>query len=354
MTAGAAPSPASVDSGRATGRLRERIARWLPGTRGPVSGDYQLGLRNIYVLPTRAGLLYLVVLAAMLLASINYGLALGYALTFLLGAVGLVGMLHTYRNLATLTLRPGRADAVFAGQLADVNLMVLNRSALERYAVSVSVPEATRREVADVAPTAEQMLRLSLPTHARGWMPLPRMRIGTRFPLGVFEAWSWWQPAQQVVVYPAPETPPCPIPAAASATGSGSGRAGCDEDMSSLRPWVAGDSPRRIAWTAMARTDSEELLSKEFEGGSAGELLLDWALTPASLGTEERLSRLTRWVLEADGSGARYCLVLPGGRTGPDSGPRHREDCLTALALHGIGPDAAGPAVTPRRATGTR
>ena len=49
---------------------------------------------RIYILPTRAGLLFGLALFTMLLAAINYGLALGFALTFLLASVGLVSMLH--------------------------------------------------------------------------------------------------------------------------------------------------------------------------------------------------------------------------------------------------------------------
>ena len=52
----------------------------------------------------------------MLAGSINYNLGLGYVLTFLLGGLGVVGMLHTWRNLAGLVLTPGRTNPAFAGE----------------------------------------------------------------------------------------------------------------------------------------------------------------------------------------------------------------------------------------------
>ena len=66
----------------------------------------RLTQRNVYVLPSRAGMLYAAILLAMLIASINYALSLGFMLTFLLGAIAVVAMLHTFRNLVALVLRP--------------------------------------------------------------------------------------------------------------------------------------------------------------------------------------------------------------------------------------------------------
>ena len=65
---------------------------------------WQLGQRNIYILPTRAGLTFALTLIVMLLASINYQLNLCYALTFLLAGAGLVSMHVTHSNLRGLTL----------------------------------------------------------------------------------------------------------------------------------------------------------------------------------------------------------------------------------------------------------
>jgi hypothetical protein len=67
----------------------DRIAPLLRLARGPHVGDLRLDRRRVYILPTRAGLLFGLALFTMLLTAINYALALGYALTFLLAGVGL-------------------------------------------------------------------------------------------------------------------------------------------------------------------------------------------------------------------------------------------------------------------------
>lgn len=310
----------------------DRIGLWLNRRRGPQAGDVRLSQRSIYILPSKAGMLYGVVLLTMLVASINYQLSLGYALTFLLGATAIVGILHTFRNMTDLTLRPGRAEPVFAGQLAEFSLMLVNPSKSERFAIHLAATGMARNEIIDLPPTAEQLVSIALPTIRRGWLQLPRLKLSSAYPLGIWRAWAYWHPSLRVLVYPTPETPAAPMPEnlALSSDGNGSGKG--EDDVAAIRPYQAGDSMRRIAWKAVARSASDNLLSKQFDGGDRGELLLDWRLLPSQLDNETRISRLTRWVIDAEGSGTRYALHLPDQQIGLDTGPAHRQRCLEALA----------------------
>jgi uncharacterized protein (DUF58 family) len=310
----------------------DRIAMRLAARRGPHHGALVLAQRNVFVLPTRAGLLYALVLLAMLVASINYALSLGFMLTFLLGAVAVVAMLHTYRNLSALELRAGRLDAVFAGAPAELQASLVERRGNERFAVELR-PRDGGLATVDLSPGAEHTVALSWPAGERGRHPLPAVRVATRFPLGLWHAWAWWQPAGDLIVYPAPERPAAPLPASREA-GQGESLAGRgDEDLAALRPYAPGDMPRRIAWKAVARSAGDTLLVKQFDGSGGGELLLDWHGLPAAMGGEARLSRLAAWVLEADSQGLRWGLRLPGAMIPIDAGPMHRARCLEALAL---------------------
>lgn len=297
------------------------------------TAELALSRRRVYVLPTRAGLLYAAVVATMLVASINYALALGYALTFLLAALGLVSMLHTWRNLAHLVLRAGRADPVHAGELADFGLVVRNSGPLERWALELSVPDTAQLHLFDVGARAEPMISVALPTARRGWLEPPIFTIATRYPLGLWRAWAYWTPAARVLVYPQPESPAAPLPESAIVGGGAARARAGDDDLAAIRPYRAGDSPRRVAWKAMARTGSETPLTLQFEGGWGGELELDWFALPSGLDTEARLRRLTRWVVDADAAGLRYALRLPDRAIAVDGGPAHRAACLEALAL---------------------
>jgi uncharacterized protein (DUF58 family) len=312
-----------------------RLLDLFPGRNVPRVGDHRLTRRNVFVLPSRAGALFLAVMITMLVTAMNYQLSLGYALTFLLGSAAVVGLLHTFRNLARLTLRAGRTEPVFAGQLAEVTLIARNETTLERYALSLHTATMAQPEYFDLPGSAEHFVSIALPTRRRGWMPVPVLTLTTTFPIGLWRAWGRWKPALRVLVYPHPETPAQPLPARAAAGGEGAAQGRGQEDIAALRPYAAGDSPRLIAWKAIARTASETLITKEFEGGDLGELSLDWAQMPASMDVEARLSRLTRWVLDADAAGVRYALSLPGRHLDVDVGPAHRARCLEALATWG-------------------
>jgi len=296
-------------------------------------GDLVLNRKAIYILPSRGGALFAGVVTIMLLTAINYQLALGYALSFLLGSLGLVAMIHTWRNLLGLTLRAGRAEPVHAGELAEFSLMLRNDSRLERFALSLSVPGTTQVTRIDASPNAEQVLSVVLPTQVRGWLDIPRLRLETIWPLGLWCAWARWHPAARVLVLPRPETPAMPLPASDAAGGERVGRQRGEEDVSAIRPYRVGDSPRRLAWKAMARTGADTLLVRELEGGDGGLLKLEWSALPANLSAEDRLSRLTRWVIDAEAAGLRYALSLPEQSLEADSGPAHRAECLRALAL---------------------
>jgi uncharacterized protein (DUF58 family) len=312
----------------------ERIGRIAPTVRlalGPHAGDLRLDRRRVYILPSRAGLLFGLALATMLLTAINYALALGYGLTFLLAGVGLVAMLHTWRNLVGLTLRAGRAEPVHAGELAELSLIVQNPRGPERFAIELTVPGTAQPTRIDVSPATEQLVTVALPTERRGWQALPRLRLSTTFPLGLWRAWAWWHPQARILVLPRLETPASPMPESGSAGTERSGRG--EEDFAAIRPFREGDSPRRLAWKAMARSGGDALLVREFEGGSGGQLLLDWQSLPPGLDPELRISRLARWVVDAEAAGLSYGLRLPGVELELSAGPAHRAACLEALAV---------------------
>ena len=103
------------------------------------------------------------------------------------------------------------------------------------------------------------------------------------------------------------------------------------DDFAGLRNYQVGDSLRHVAWKAVAR--GQAVLTKQFSGLAAGELWLDWDAMPTEMHTEARLSRLTRWVLDAARTGQAFGLRLPSRIIPPGVGATHQEQCLTALAL---------------------
>jgi uncharacterized protein (DUF58 family) len=185
-----------------------------------------LTMRRVFILPTRAGLAFAVLLLVMLIGALNYSLGLGFALTF---CRRLRGGRHVSdrENLALLQLAPGRAQPVFAGEEAQFELHLLNRSRQDRYAVWLGFQaDGEPRHVTDVAAGGGSAVLLTARSHERGWLAAPRVRLVTRFPLGLFRAWAYWRPDARVLVYPAPELPPPPLPSSGAASEDGHGTVG--------------------------------------------------------------------------------------------------------------------------------
>lgn len=307
---------------------------------GLSAAGYSLTQRRIFILPTAQGLAFFAALGVMLIGAINYNNSLGYMLVFLLGSMALVSTLHAYRNLAGLKARPGRSAAAFAGEPVRLGLCLDNPRPLARRALRLAFrydaggKRPARQGVPLAAPAGQgRCTDFAVPSHRRGRLELLRPRLETRFPLGLFRAWAPLPLSLGGVVYPAPAGErPLPEPlqgAAAEGRSSDEGQ----EDFSGHRDFHPGDPPRRVNWKAAAR--DPRLQVKVFQGGGAGDRLLTW--DEAGPGdTEQRLSQLCRWLLEAEQAGGRYGLRLPGTDIAPDRGEAHLEACLTALALHGL------------------
>jgi uncharacterized protein (DUF58 family) len=268
----------------------------------------------------------------LLIGSINYSLSLGFALTFLLAGLGLTGMVHTARNLARIAISAGRAEPVFAGESAQFRLYLDGRGAFDRPSILTRHLRSGSQLVVDIPANGVAEAVLAAPATQRGWLPLGRVMLETRFPLGLFRAWSYIEPEARCLVYPRPERSALPPFTGEAAAGVIHAQTSGSDDFAGLRGYQSSDSPRHIAWKAVARSD--KLLTKQFAGDAAAELWLDMQLLPAGLGLEQRLSRLAGWVLAADRAGAHYGLRLSGVEIAPGRGDAHRSACLQALALY--------------------
>jgi uncharacterized protein (DUF58 family) len=318
-------------------RLRKRASKWLMRSRAVEPGEVFLHQRRVYIMPTHPGLLFCVMLFALFIGSINYNLSLGFGFTFLIAACALIDMHLTFRNLAHLYLSAGRTTPVFAGEEAQFELHLINRNKRARYAIWVDfigegLPEVDQS--ADIAALSTRSIVLSTPARKRGWLVAPRVRLQTRFPLGLLRAWSYWQPDARALVYPQLEENAPPLPLSGSSNKDGQGQAGQD-DFAGIRNYQAGDSLKRLAWRQIAKVDIDlggSLATKYFEGGSAIEVALDFDQLPDKLDLEAKLSRLTRWVIEAEARGVPYAFRLGDTMLAPALGAAHQEACLYALA----------------------
>lgn len=309
---------------------RFNLIRFFRGD-APSPGPWELGRRNVYILPTRQGVFFAVTLLVILLGSINYNNSLGYFLTFLLGSIGVVGILHTYRNLLQLQIRVGMIEPVFAGTEIRVPVILDNPGRAPRYRLQLAFA-GQDPVVCEMSGEGHQVVLLARPAGRRGQQAIGRFTLETTFPLGLFRAWSHIVPDAKCLVYPAPSREAY-LPQTSRYLASLTGDQGLgSDDFAGLRSYRSGDSLRHIHWKALAR--EQGLLTKQFGGDRSERLWLDWRMLEG-MDTETRLSQLCRWVIVAEQQGLEYGLWLPDKRVEPGHGRQHQQRCLKALALYG-------------------
>ena len=106
-----------------------------------------------------------------------------------------------------------------------------------------------------------------------------------------------------------------------------------EEEWAWLRPFQVSDPPRSVAWKAFAR--GAPLLAAHYDCPASTQRLLDFASLRA-LPLEQKLSQLTRWVLDCERRGESYALQLPSVMLDAGHGLAHRRACLEALAQYGL------------------
>ncbi|MGY8903584.1 MAG: DUF58 domain-containing protein [Burkholderiales bacterium] len=317
--------------------LQQRFTRWF-NARAPYSDTLTLTQRNVYILPTRAGLMLAATLLVLLVASINYQLNLGYLLTFLLAGCALVGMHVTHGTLRGLTMHLVAPPAQHLGANAVFDAQLSNPGRYTRYAIGLAVLDTGHWSFTDIPAQGNATVQVAFRPTQRGLQRLPTLSAETRFPLGTFRVWTIWRPAAQVLVYPAPEAQPPPLPPGEPrGSGGASARIQNSGEFDGVRAYRRGDPTKLIVWKKVAQAQargSSDLVSRDSQQAQRHELWLDLQQTPAHLGLEGQLSRLCAWVLLADQLELDYGLRLPGCQIAPGSGEAHQQNCLSALALH--------------------
>ena len=309
-----------------------RLANWWLA-RLPRSDTWTLGQRNIYIVPTRGGFFFALLLIVMLLASINYQLNLGYVLTFLLAGSALVSMHMTHSTLRGLTLRLRTGAPGFAREALRLEVIITNPGR-QRYALAVRLRD---RELhgrsfvsVDVPTQGHAQATVSIVPATRGWHEIPPLVVETGFPFGFFRAWTVWRPASKVLAWPRQETPAPPLPASVAVAGEqASARVAAGNETDGVRAWRRGDTLRQVVWKKAAH--SGELVSRETATAASRELSLAWSATHGDV--EERLSRLAAWVETAERAGLAYSLSLPAVELPVGHGDAQRRRALEYLAL---------------------
>ena len=313
-----------------------RFDLWLARRRPEISSACRLSHRRLYIVPTAAGFFFALVLLLILIGAANYGSSMAFILVFLLIGVWINTIWLTHSNLSGLIIKPLSSAPVFVGEEADFRLHLENSQTRSRSTLKWGWLGGGWLQVCDqLKSLSGTNITLAKAASRRGWFLPPPIRLGSSWPLGLFYVWTVFRLSKKILVYPQPAQPGIPLPVRAQEGAEKSLPAGHDQvfgndDFVGLRPYRVGDSPGRLDWRALAR--GGELQAREFHGNTTERLILDWWQLREP-GVEARLSRLCRWVLDAEAGSYDYGLRLPGVEIAPGRGSQHRHQVLKALAL---------------------
>lgn len=310
--------------------IRQRIFR----TRAEDSLPHGVTHQRVYIVPTRRGLAFLLALLVMLLASVNYALSLGYALSFLLTGLFAATLLHTYRNVAGLQVMQVTGDSCFAGEELNFTVLLSNPRTQPRHGICLHT-RTTKNAGARLEAEQDKSFTVSLPTCSRGILPLGRLTLQSDWPLGLWTCWSYLHVPTRGLVFPRPEIDPPPLPSVVDGEAGDRARASQQGDVSGLRDYVPGDTIGSIAWKSVAR--GHGLQVRTFDAQTApSRVEFSLAQTAGVSTLEEQLSRLCAWVLAAEHNAIDYALQLPGEKLSVGRGREQRRQALSALAMHGL------------------
>ncbi len=311
---------------------------WL-NRRLPPAPRVELHHKSLFILPSRYGFLFLGTVFTLYLLGTNYQNNLILALSFLLASLFITCIWHCYQNLAGLTISALATEPHFVGHSVRFAVQ-LNSQPRPRYALQLSVDGGAEEQLGQF--DEQGTLGVTLIATHRGWLTPGRLRLASRFPLGLLECWTLLDLQQSALIYPAPLAGTVPLSSgpgsesnsaptgnqSQSAPGSGHG----SDELFGLRPYQRGESLSHVAWKQVAR--GRGMISKEFAAEPWQPQWLRLQQTPGST-LDEQLSRLCYAVLQLEQQGRSYGLDLGSSALPPASGPQQRLAALERLALHG-------------------
>jgi len=317
-------------------RLNRRWQAWLE-RRIPATNEITLTQRTIFIVPSKVGWSFVLLLILLLVTAINYQNSLIYGLTFWLFSVAMSALLFTYRNLSGLTIKTSQSINGFSGDFVEVPVR-LSDTKRDHQGLMINW-QAQGKDIAqvvltDVTEGEEKEIRIPFQLRRRGHLETHRLRIETRFPFGFYKSWTWLRLNTPGIVYPKPINTPfiASLGAGDEMPTDANLQIGNDEFIG-LRNYRSGDSLKHVAWKYLAK--GKGLLTKEYDNQQLSMQWLDW-YSLQGMSVEERLSHLTGWVLQAEQEGRAYGIKLPKLEIKPNHGDVHRDYCLKNLALYGL------------------
>lgn len=322
--------------------LNARFAKFL-SRRMPPKKAVVLSNKNIFILPTKFGLVFVFFVLLLFLLGTNYQNNVIILFSYLLISFFVTSMLHTFYNLSGLTLKQSPDIEGFVDQA--LHFPVLLSSTCGRFNLHFNLKDQSQAQLIELAAEGQdkapkisfrQLIEIPFVSGARGIKSLGRLRVSSEYSFGLFNAWTQIEFQTKAKVFPKP------IPLAQGyqlsdviepqEAGENDGfndqQSGVD-DFYALKNYQQGEPLSHVDWKQVAR--KRGWYTKDYRENNARDIYLNLQAMPAN-DVERKLSMLCFLILELHQKGQTYGVKLQEHKIAADSGQRHLNECLTALA----------------------
>lgn len=309
--------------------ITQPFNRWLT-QRLTKNSSQTLNKRNIFILPSHAGIAYLLITFAIFLLATNYENNLSLLLSYWLISVWIIILYLSYFNLSGLHCEAKTIQSVHVNDKIQLDIH-LNSTKLR---FDLNWQDEAKTHIKQLRPNL-QLLKLNWTASKRGAWQLPRVKLFSQAPLGLFTVFSYLDFNQQTLIYP--KLIACPE--YLSGTGKADNKTDSDDnneqssgyDFQGLKNYQTGDALSRVAWKRITINKNWQI--KEFDQPQNSQVW--YAIQHIKAQThEDKLSKLTWLVTQAEAQGYSYGLQLNHTELPPAQGPEHLKQCLTLLAQH--------------------
>jgi len=280
-------------------------------------------------MPTVEGWWWIGTLFILLLMGWGYTNNLCLALGMLLVAVTVVLLMEAHFNLDGVSVKSVAVEDQYADSPAGWQVWWQAKRARQRRSLIMSWDGAGGPEGEFHLPALKSGdARGSWVFNRRGHWQGSHIKLSSRYPLGLFQAWSYHAVPVEAWVYPRPLSGPVPHRWWDEGQGTSvSVESHSGDEPGEFRRYQDGDAPTRIAWKAMARglpphskTFSEEISRQAFYQWPYG------ALSEEALG--QLAWRIERHYLQQE----TWALEIHGELFRPATGLAQRKVTLRALS----------------------
>jgi hypothetical protein len=289
-----------------------------------------LDSKNIYILPSKFGCVYAVLVLSLLTGAINYQISTIYLMTFLLAVIGLFSAWETHANIKDLSIQFISMEDVQQGRPAQL-ILLIKSGHRKRFSLEFQIGLQPKINLDLLTINQGQQIILPVETTLRGFFPTPRVTLSSRFPFGIFCAWSYIYFDEHYYVYPQALDPgfwPLPIAQEQHISQSFLGQ---DEfyDLKQVEnPW---HEPNRIAWRIAAKGQG---WYHKIMNSSHGEYWLFRLNDLKEEGLETKLQHMSYWLYEAEANNYVYSMKLADEFYEFSQGKEHLKSLLRQLALY--------------------